>query len=129
MSSYHTIIGRVGNDPRLSVSERGITTLRFSMAVGHRRKKDGEWVEDTVWHDITVFGSNAENAAESLSKGDDVWCVGRIEAPRTYEKKDGTTGVSLPFLAEEIGPTCRWQIAIPSRVSKNERSSSSSEVF
>jgi single-strand DNA-binding protein len=126
VSSQYTIIGRIGNEPRLAVSERGVPVLKFSMAVGHRKKKNGEWTEETVWHDVTVFGTTAENAAESLSKGDDIWCQGRLEEPRVYEKKDGTTGVGLSFLADEIGPSLRWQTAIPNRV---RREQTSTEVF
>ena len=129
MSSNYTIIGRIGSDPRLSISDGGIKVLRLSVAVGHRRKKDGEWVEDTVWHDATVFGEQAENCAESFVKGDQVIATGRLEAPRTYEKKDGETGVSLPFIVEDIGPALRFQRASVERVERTEKPTYGSEPF
>ena len=106
--SSHTIVGRVGRDPELRFSANGVATCRFSLAVSRGKKVNGEWEDVTTWFDVTCFKENAENAAESIAKGDEVICEGYIEEPRTFEKKDGTTGVSLPFIANAIGPTLRW---------------------
>jgi single-strand DNA-binding protein len=118
VSSNYTIVGRIGTDPRLSVSDNGVVTVKFSVAVGHRKKKDGEWTEETVWHDLTIFGDQAENAAESFVKGDQIIATGRVEEPRTFEKKDGTTGVALPFIVDDIGPALRFQRAPVQRVER-----------
>ena len=108
MSSQYTIVGRLGNDPQFSISERGTVVVRMSVAVEHRRKKGDEWVSDTVWHDVTCFGELADNLASSVTKGDEIIATGRIEAPRSFEKKDGTTGVSLPMVATDVGFSLRW---------------------
>lgn len=109
--SSSTIIGRVGRDPELRYANTGTAVCRFSVAVGRSKKVNGEWVENTVWHDVSCFKEVAENAAESLKKGDEIIAEGYIEEPRTYEKKDGTTGVSLPFVANSLGLSLRWAAA------------------
>ena len=106
--SSSTIVGRIGRDPELRFSNSGVATCRFPVAVGRSKKVNGEWEETTVWHDVTCFKDNAEHAAESLTKGDEIIAEGYIEEVRTFEKRDGTTGVSLAFIANVVGPTLRW---------------------
>ena len=107
MISY-TIVGRLGRDPELRFSNTGVATCRFPVAVSRSKKVNGEWEETTVWHDVTCFKENAENAAESLASGDEVVAEGYVEEVRSFEKRDGTTGVSLRFVANVVGPTLGW---------------------
>jgi single stranded DNA-binding protein len=109
MSSNTTITGRLGRDPDLKFTNSGLAICRMNVGVSRRKKKNGEWEEVTVWHDVTAFGDLAENAAQSLSKGDEIIAEGYIEEPRTFEKKDGTVGVSLPFVANALGFSLRWK--------------------
>jgi single-strand DNA-binding protein len=108
VSSLYTITGRLGQEPKLSITDSGTSVTRFSVAVEHRRQKNGEWTSETVWHDVVCFGDLAEHVAESLDRGVEVIVTGRIEEPRTYEKKDGGTGVSLPMVASEVAVSLRW---------------------
>ena len=108
--SSSTIVGRVGRDPELRFSPNGVAVCRFSVAVGRSKKVGGEWEETTVWHDVTCFNDVAEHAAESITKGDEIIAEGYLEEPRTYEKKDGTVGVSLPFVANALGVSLRWAV-------------------
>lgn len=107
MSSY-TIIGRVGRDPDLRFADSGVAVCRFSVAVNRGKKVNGEWEDITTWHDVTCFKELAEHAAESLHKGDEVIAEGYVEEPRVFDKKDGTTGTSLPFIANALGMSLRW---------------------
>jgi single-strand DNA-binding protein len=111
MSSNSTLVGKVGRDPELRYSNSGVATCRFSVAVNRRKKAGDEWIEKTTWYDVTTFSDLAENCAESLSKGDEIIVEGYVEEPRTFEKKDGTTGVSLPFVANNLGVSLRWGMA------------------
>ena len=106
--SSSTIVGRVGRDPELRFSAGGVATCKFSVAVGRSKKVNGEWEETTVWHDVVCFKENAEHAAESITKGDEIIAEGYLDELRTFEKKDGTTGVSLSFIANAIGLSLRW---------------------
>ena len=111
MSSNSTLVGKVGRDPELRYSDSGTATCRFSVAVNRGKKVNDQWVDKTTWYDVVVFKELAEHCAESLGKGDEVILEGYVEEPRVYEKKDGTTGVSLPFVANNLGVSLRWAIA------------------
>jgi len=108
-----TIIGRVGKDPEVRYSASGVATCRFSVAVNRRKKVGEEWTDETLWMDLTCFKDLAENAASSVSKGSEIIAHGYLEEIRTYEKKDGTLGVSLPFIANDLGLSLRWNAATP----------------
>jgi single-strand DNA-binding protein len=109
--SNYTIVGRVGRDPELRFADSGTAICRFSVAVGRGKKVNGEWQDVTVWHDVTCFKEIAENAAESIRKGDEIIAEGYIEEPRTFQKRDGEAGVSLPFVANSLGLSLRWAAA------------------
>jgi len=89
------------------------------MAVNNRRqnRQSGEWEEETSFIDVTCFGQMAENVAETCTKGSRVLVTGRLRV-RTYEKRDGGTGVSVEVVADEIGPSLRWATA---QIVRNER--------
>jgi single-strand DNA-binding protein len=113
VSTNYTIVGRVGREPDLRFSDRGVAVAKFSVAVSRGKKVNGEWVDTTVWHDLTCFNEVAEHAAESVKKGDEIIAVGFIEEPRVYERKtpgpNGEThGVSLSFVANTLGLSLRW---------------------
>lgn len=106
--SSNTIVGRVGREPDLRFSNSGMALCRFSVAVSRRKKDGNDWTEVTTWHDLTCFGDLAEHAAESIKTGDEIIAEGYVEEPRSYEKKDGSVGVSLPFVANALGVSLRW---------------------
>ena len=109
--SSQTIIGKLGRDPDLKYAESGMAVCKFSVAVSRRKKQGDDYVDATVWLDLVCFSKLAEHAAETLNKGDEIIAEGHLEEPRTYEKKDGTTGVGLPFIADNVGVSLRWQSA------------------
>lgn len=74
------LIGRLGKDPELHAIQGGSAYCRFSVATSQRYKdKDGEWQENTQWHNILMWRKLAENAHKILKKGDLVSLDGKIE--------------------------------------------------
>ena len=59
------VMGNAGNEPKTSTTSQGSTFTKFSVAVSHRSQKDGQRVENTVWHNITGWG---EGPAERIAK-------------------------------------------------------------
>ena len=116
--SSNTIVGRVGREPDLRFANSGTAVCRFSVAVNRRKKDGNDWIDVTTWHDVTCFGDLAEHAAESLKVGVEIIAEGYVEEPRTYEKRDGTVGVSLPFVANVLGLSLRWASTGVSSVSQ-----------
>ncbi len=114
-----TIVGNCTRDPELRFTASGMQVTSMGLAVNYRRqnKQSGEWIEETSFVDVTCFGQMAENVAETCTKGSRVLVTGRLSV-RTYEKRDGGTGVSVEVIADEIGPSLRWATA---QITRNER--------
>lgn len=108
-----TLHGTVGRDPELKYSQGGKAMLTFSVADSHG--KDDR--KTTTWHNILVFGTLAENVANSIGKGDTVLIVGRYEEEK-FTKKDGTEGYSRKVVADEVGVSCRWTAWVKDQTDK-----------
>lgn len=114
-----TMVGNCTRDPELRYTASGMQVASMGLAVNYRRqnRQSGEWTEETSFVDVTCFGQMAENVAETCTKGSRVLVTGRLSV-RTYEKRDGGTGVAVEVIADEIGPSLRWATA---QIMKNER--------
>ena len=103
MANHTTIHGNVGSDPELRYTGNQMAVLEFSVADTYG--KDDK--KKTSWFNVVCFGKTAENVAATISKGDSVIVVGRMEQDE-YTKKDGSKGKSTRLVADEVGPSCRW---------------------
>jgi single-strand DNA-binding protein len=83
------LIGRLGQDPTVRYTTNGTAVASFSVATTERYKnKAGEKQEVTEWHNIVVFGKQAERCGEFLSKGRKVSIEGSLKT-RVYTDKEG----------------------------------------
>lgn len=82
------LVGRLGRDAETKFTPGGAAVTKFSIATSFNRKdpQSGEWKEETNWSNITVW--KAENIAQYLLKGTQVYVEGRLQT-RSYEDKDG----------------------------------------
>lgn len=84
-----SLIGRLGAQPEVVKFESGNALTRFSIATNEPyRNKDGEWQEQTQWHDIKAWGKLGEVVSRKLKKGQEVAIDGRI-VNKEYESKTG----------------------------------------
>lgn len=94
------LIGRLTKDPELRFtpgSGKAVTT--FTLAVDRRFKSQGQPEADFI--PIVVWGKQAENVANYMSKGKLVGIGGRIQT-RSYEAKDGTRRYVTEVVADEV---------------------------
>lgn len=83
------LLGRLGKDPELRYTPGGSAVASFSLATNRRwTGKDGQKNEATTWHNIVVWGRQAEVMKEYVRKGQEVYIEGRIDN-RSYEDKEG----------------------------------------
>lgn len=89
---YVTAQGNLGQDPELRYTQAGNPWTRLRLACTERRKNQaGDWEDaGTTWLDVTVFGHQAEPAAE-LPKGARLTVTGRLE----QREHDGKTYYGL----------------------------------
>ena len=113
MSNTIIVTGKVGQDPELKFTPSGMAVLTFSVADTYG--KDDK--KKTTWHNITVFGKLAENAANSITRGTNVIIEGRFEQDE-YTKKDGTKGKATKIIANELGVSCRWNAWVADQTDK-----------
>lgn len=88
------IVGRLGSDPESRFTASGTQVTSFSVACNNR---DG----NTTWYRVSAFGKLGEICNEYLTKGKQVFIGGDLTI-RTYDKKDGGSGVSYDVSAHSM---------------------------
>ncbi|MBL4747163.1 MAG: single-stranded DNA-binding protein [Flavobacteriaceae bacterium] len=85
------LIGHLGDDVKMHYFEGGNSIGRFSLATNETftSKETGERITNTEWHNVVVRNKLAEICEKYLSKGDKIYCEGRIKS-RKWEQ-DGST--------------------------------------
>ena len=94
------LAGNVTRDPEVRFLPSGIAVTKIGLAVNNRIKKGDEWVDDTCFVDVTIFGKQAEWAGENLDKGNLIFVNGRLQF-RSWEK-DGQRHSKHEVVAEKI---------------------------
>lgn len=103
MASFNRVIlmGNVTRDIELRYIASGTAVTDLGLAVNDRRKNEkGEWIEETTFVDVTLWGRTAEVAGEYLSKGSPVLIEGRLKLD-TWEK-DGKKNSKLRVVGERM---------------------------
>lgn len=84
-----SLIGHLGAKPEITTFQSGKKLARFSIATNESYKnKEGEWVQNTQWHDINAWGAWAEKVERVLEKGEEVIIEGKL-VNNTFETKNG----------------------------------------
>ena len=84
------LIGHLGDEVKTHYFDDRNSIGRFPIATNeaYTNKQTGEKVTTTEWHNIVVRNKLAEICEKYLSKGDKVYCEGRIKT-RQWEGEDG----------------------------------------
>lgn len=102
MASFNRVIlvGNVTRDIELRYTPQGTAVTDIGLAVNDRVKKQGEWVDETTFVDITLWGRTAEVAGEYLSKGSPVLIEGRLKLDAW--EQDGQKRSKLKIIGERM---------------------------
>jgi single-strand DNA-binding protein len=96
------IIGRLGRDPELRYTQSGSAVASMTIATDESyQDKDGNKVERTEWHRVSVFGKHAENCANYLKKGSMAYIDGSI-ATRKYTDQQGVEKYVTEIKAQRV---------------------------
>jgi len=80
------LVGRLGKDPDVMTFDDGTKKSNFSLATTESyRDKQGNWQEQTEWHNIVLWRYLAE---KNLIKGDLIYLEGRLRS-RSYDDANG----------------------------------------
>lgn len=95
------IYGNLTRDPELRSLPSGIQVCSFSLATNRVYKdRDGKRQEQADYHNIVVFGRQAETSAQYLKKGSGVFVEGRLQT-RSWDK-DGQKQYRTEIVADRV---------------------------
>jgi single-strand DNA-binding protein len=102
MASFNRVVlvGNLTRDVELRYIPSGMAVSDIGLAINDRVKKDGQWVEETTFVDVTLWGRTAEIANEYLSKGSNILIEGRLKLD-SWET-DGQKRSKLKVIGERL---------------------------
>lgn len=112
MQDAITLTGLVATTPRVLVTSDGLSITSFRLASSQRRfdRAMNRWTDgDTNWYTVSCFRTLADNAAESIQKGDRVVVFGRLRI-RDWGDND-RSGVTVEVEADTLGHDLNWGTA------------------
>ncbi len=84
------LIGNLGRDPEVRSTPSGQPVATFTLATSRRwRDKSGQKQEQTEWHQIVVWGKQAEIAGQYLTKGKQIFLEGRLQTRSWDDRNTG----------------------------------------
>jgi single-strand DNA-binding protein len=97
------LIGNLGKDPEVRYTPSGAAVCNFSIATTERwkNKESGQMEEKTEWHNIVVWGKQAENCKEYLAKGRSAYIEGSMQT-RSWDDKDGNKRYTTEVVAQRV---------------------------
>lgn len=101
--SIKTIVGRVGKDAELRVTQNGKQVVSFSVAETKRRfnQQTNQWEDQwTIWHDVECWRNT--NGLALLRKGEQVIVLGE-EQDASYENREGRKASKVKLNAQHVG--------------------------
>ncbi len=97
------LIGNLTKDPELKSLPSGSKVTQFGIATNRVYKlENGTKQESTEYHNIVVFGRQAETSAQYLKKGQNVLIEGRIQTRSWDDKTSGEKKYRTEIVAESV---------------------------
>jgi single-strand DNA-binding protein len=96
------LVGNLGRDAEVRYTPGGAAVARFSIATTEVwNDKSGQRQERTEWHNIDLWGKQAESLSEYLLKGKQVYIEGRLQTDE-YTDKEGVKRKSTKVRCEKV---------------------------
>lgn len=95
------LYGNLTRDPELKQLPSGGQVATFGVATNRRVKKDEQWVDIPEFHNVVVFGRQAETSAQYLKKGSSALIEGRLQT-RSWESPEKGKQYRTEVIAERV---------------------------
>ena len=96
------LLGRLARDPEIRYTQNGSAIANMTVATDESfTGSDGNKVERTEWHRVTVFGKAAENCGNYLGKGSLVHVEGSL-ATRKWQDQNGQDRYTTEIKAQRV---------------------------
>lgn len=95
-------MGNLTRDPELKTLPSGSSVANFGVATNRVWKnQQGEKQEEVQFHNVVVFGKQADTVSQYLKKGSSAFVEGRLQT-RNWEAQDGTKKTKTEIVAERV---------------------------
>ncbi len=95
------LYGNLTRDPELKQLPSGGQVTTFGVATNRRVKREERWEDVPEFHNVVVFGRQAETSAQYLKKGSSVLIEGRIQT-RSWESPEKGKQYRTEIVAERV---------------------------
>ena len=96
------LLGRLARDPEIRYTQNGSAIANMTVATDESfAGSDGNKVERTEWHRVTVFGKMAENCGNYLGKGSLVHVEGSLQT-RKWQDQNGQDRYTTEIKAQRV---------------------------
>jgi len=96
------LVGNLGKDPEVRFTPSGQAVAKFPIATTDNwTDQSGQRQEKTEWHNVVVWGKQAENCGQYLAKGRQVYIEGAIRS-RSYDDKEGNKRYVTEIVAQRV---------------------------
>ena len=119
------LIGNLTRDPELRSLPSGVKVCTFSLATNRVWKdKNGARQEAADYHNVVVFGRQAETVAQYMKKGNSILVEGRIQTRSWDDKTSGEKKYRTEIVADrtQFGPKSSGAGFTPSKVEGQAKS-------
>lgn len=104
--NHVVLIGRLtqdlGNDERsFGYLPSGQARANVSIAVNRNKKQGDEWVQETSFFEVAIFGKTAENLKPYLLKGKQIGVEGHLKQDR-WKDQQGNNRSKISIVAENV---------------------------
>ena len=97
------LVGNLGKDPEVRFTSTGSAVANFSVATSEIwNDREGKRQERTEWHNIVVWGKQAEHCGQYLSKGRQVYIEGSIRTSSYDDKTTGAKRYKTEIIAQRV---------------------------
>lgn len=97
------LFGNLTRDPELRALPSGMNVCNFSLATNRVYKdRDGKKQEQTDFHNIVVFGRQADTVSQYLKKGSSAYVEGRMQTRSWDDKTSGEKKYRTEVIADTV---------------------------
>jgi len=93
--NHVVLVGRLTRNAELKYTASGAAVSKFSIAINQRRKKDDQWVDESHFFDIVLWGKTAESLNQYLVKGKQVGIEGQLRQDRWEQEGQSRSRVEI----------------------------------
>lgn len=95
------VMGNITQDLEARRTSNGNSVLNFSLATNRSYRVEDEWKEEVEFHNIVVWGGDAEQLVKRAKKGTRLYVEGRLQT-RKWEGNDGKTNYRTEIVAQKV---------------------------